>query len=241
MSLCYGWSFCIPEYELSRGVIRPGEQLSIDITILNDGLRIGTVYLILLVANPYDHKKLVYDSDRDLIRAEKQRFRLVDIPAGKKSKYAVNWKFPNNAEIGVYDIKLQLWNPSKLFQPKRHLFRFYSHRFYETQWHGAIEVVPPQGDLHYYQTTKELNTTISVFISYSWDSTNHQKWVLELADELTRNGIKVIIDKHDLLPGEEITEFIERGITECNVFLMICSEQYTIKANNRLGGVGWRL
>ena len=61
---------------------------------------------------------------------------------------------------------------------------------------------------------------------------------MELADYLVRNGVDVIVDKRDLVPGEEITEFIERGIRQSDVLLLICSEEYTKKANARLGGVG---
>ncbi len=41
-----------------------------------------------------------------------------------------------------------------------------------------------------------------------------------------------------MFPGEEITYFIERGISTCDFIILVCSEDYTRKANNREGGVG---
>jgi hypothetical protein len=36
------------------------------------------------------------------------------------------------------------------------------------------------------------------FISYSWSSQEHQRWVLDLATQLRENGVDVTIDKWDL-------------------------------------------
>ena len=35
------------------------------------------------------------------------------------------------------------------------------------------------------------------FVSYSWSSPEHEKWVLELATELEESGVHVVLDKWD--------------------------------------------
>lgn len=34
-----------------------------------------------------------------------------------------------------------------------------------------------------------------VFISYSWDSESHKKWVIALSNELRKNGIDAVVMK----------------------------------------------
>tara|TARA_R110002074_G_scaffold94887_1_gene206997 strand:- start:77 stop:730 length:654 start_codon:yes stop_codon:yes gene_type:complete len=80
--------------------------------------------------------------------------------------------------------------------------------------------------------------TKTVFISYSHDSEEHKKWVRQLATSLVRNGIQVILDHWDLRAGEEIPRFVEESILESDRVLLICTEQYARKANQRSGGVG---
>jgi len=80
--------------------------------------------------------------------------------------------------------------------------------------------------------------TKTVFISYSHDSDEHKKWVRQLATRLVRNGIQVILDQWDLRAGEEIPRFVEDSILGSDRVLLICTEQYARKANQRSGGVG---
>ena len=80
--------------------------------------------------------------------------------------------------------------------------------------------------------------TKTVFISYSHDSEEHKKWVRQLATRLVRNGIQVILDQWDLRAGEEIPRFVEDSILGSDRVLLICTEQYARKANQRTGGVG---
>jgi len=79
----------------------------------------------------------------------------------------------------------------------------------------------------------------TAFISYTWAFEEHQNWVLKFAEELIRNGIDVIIDRYDLQVGEEITQFMERGIRRSDFLILVCSRAYTEKANGRVGGVGF--
>jgi TIR domain len=79
----------------------------------------------------------------------------------------------------------------------------------------------------------------TVFISYSHDSPEHKRWVLEFAEELRRNGVDPLIDAWDLRPGDDVPKFMERGVRDSGRVLMICTEKYVAKANDGVGGVGY--
>jgi hypothetical protein len=78
-----------------------------------------------------------------------------------------------------------------------------------------------------------------VFISYSHDSVNHKRWVLDFVTELRTNGVDPIIDAWDLRPGDDVPKFMEHGVRDANRVLMICTELYVAKANDGTGGVGY--
>jgi hypothetical protein len=78
-----------------------------------------------------------------------------------------------------------------------------------------------------------------VFISYSHDSLEHKKWVLDLAIRMRNNGIDAIIDQWELKPGDDLPHFMEKNLEDSDSILMICSEKYVLKANSGTGGVGY--
>ena len=78
-----------------------------------------------------------------------------------------------------------------------------------------------------------------VFISYSHDSPEHKLWVLELGTKLVQNGVDVVLDQWNLTPGDDRTLFMERGVKESDRVLVICTDSYVRKANDREGGVGY--
>ena len=80
-----------------------------------------------------------------------------------------------------------------------------------------------------------------VFISYSHDSPEHKQWVLELGTKLRRNGVDVMLDQWALRPGADFTRFMEHGIRDFDRVLVICTDDYVRKANNREGGVGYEV
>ena len=82
-------------------------------------------------------------------------------------------------------------------------------------------------------------TIPKVFISYSHDSPEHKKWVLEIATKLRNNGIDAIIDQWELKAGAEIPSFMENHIKNSDYVLMICTDKYVEKANAGKGGVGY--
>ena len=78
-----------------------------------------------------------------------------------------------------------------------------------------------------------------VFVSYSHDSEEHKKWVYELSKKMIENGIDVILDQWDLRGGGDLPLFMEKGLSNSDKVLAICTEKYTEKANNGEGGVGY--
>jgi len=78
-----------------------------------------------------------------------------------------------------------------------------------------------------------------VFISYSWDSPAHKRWVRQLAARLVTNGVKVGLDQWDIGPGDSLTKYMEEQIAGCDRVLVICTPEYAIRSNQRQGGVGF--
>ena len=79
-----------------------------------------------------------------------------------------------------------------------------------------------------------------VFISYSWSSPSHERWVLDLAESLMASGIEVKLDKWDLKPGGDAIAFMESMVTDKSIdkVLIISDKSYSEKADERRGGVG---
>ena len=83
-------------------------------------------------------------------------------------------------------------------------------------------------------------TTPKAFISYSWSSPDHQKWVLDLATQLRENGVDVTIDKWDLKEGHDAIAFMEKMVSDPEVtkVIVVLDREYAEKADGRKGGVG---
>lgn len=79
----------------------------------------------------------------------------------------------------------------------------------------------------------------TAFISYSWDSAEHKAWVRRLAEDLRARGIEVWLDQFNLRLGDSLTAFMERAVTEADYVLLICTENFGRRANERHGGVGY--
>lgn len=78
------------------------------------------------------------------------------------------------------------------------------------------------------------------FISYSWSSPTHQKWVLALATRLREDGVDVSLDKWDLKEGHDALAFMERMVSDPAVtkVIIVSDKAYAEKADGRQGGVG---
>jgi hypothetical protein len=80
---------------------------------------------------------------------------------------------------------------------------------------------------------------LTVFVSYSWDSEEHQAWVKHLADAIDAEpDLEVTFDQYDLFAGKDLTHFMERGL-ECERVVIISTPEYVRKARERTGGVGY--
>lgn len=78
-----------------------------------------------------------------------------------------------------------------------------------------------------------------VFISYSWDDTNHESWVLKLATRLREKySIDVILDKWDMKLGKLLPHFMEHAITDSQRVICVMTPNYKKKTDNLSGGVG---
>jgi predicted transcriptional regulator len=82
-------------------------------------------------------------------------------------------------------------------------------------------------------------TIPKAFISYSHDTLDHKKWVLDLATRLRASGVDAVLDQWDLQPGDDLAHFMETQLTAADRVLMICTDKYVEKANAGTGGVGY--
>lgn len=78
-----------------------------------------------------------------------------------------------------------------------------------------------------------------VFISYSHDSEGHKEWVLKLAMDLRHFGVDAILDQWDLRYGEDLPSFMTQGISDAKRVILVCTEDYVVKADEGSGGVGY--
>ena len=80
---------------------------------------------------------------------------------------------------------------------------------------------------------------LSLFISYSWDSQEHKEWVGLLADSLEEDPkFSVTLDQYDLDETVDRFHFMEQSCQKADKVLVICTEQFSKKSNDRVGGVG---
>lgn len=78
-----------------------------------------------------------------------------------------------------------------------------------------------------------------IFISYSWDSDNHKEWALKLSNQLEEYfELHITFDQYDLDSFEDKNHFMEKGVFENDIIIMLVTSQYVKKANERIGGVG---
>jgi len=91
--------------------------------------------------------------------------------------------------------------------------------------------------------SKEVLTTSNspkLFVSYSWSSSQHEQWVLQLATELRESSVDVVLDKWDLKEGNDANAFMEKMVTDPEIkkVILVCDKKYADKADGRAGGVG---
>lgn len=84
-----------------------------------------------------------------------------------------------------------------------------------------------------------MKSTPNVFISYSHDNDDHKDWVYKLACKLVENGVNTILDQWDVQLGSNLIAFMEKGLSNSDRVLIICTDNYNKKSNGGMGGVGY--
>jgi TIR domain len=82
-------------------------------------------------------------------------------------------------------------------------------------------------------------TAPKAFISYSHGPHAHMDWVRKLGSDLRAKGVDVVMDQWDLVPGQDVSMFMQRGISEADRVIMICSSDYVVKSEQGVGGTGY--
>ncbi|MBI3150835.1 MAG: SUMF1/EgtB/PvdO family nonheme iron enzyme [Chloroflexi bacterium] len=77
-----------------------------------------------------------------------------------------------------------------------------------------------------------------VFISYAWED-ELKTWVLDFATRLRSDGINAILDRWETVPGDQLTQFMEKSVRESDFVVFICTPTYKRKSDRRRGGVGY--
>ncbi len=80
-----------------------------------------------------------------------------------------------------------------------------------------------------------------VYISYSYDSEKHIQWVRDLGERLRADGIDVLLDQWELLPGDDILQSQQQWIRECEAVVVVLTPGYTIRIGDKDTGVGFDL
>jgi hypothetical protein len=65
-----------------------------------------------------------------------------------------------------------------------------------------------------------------VFISYSWDSPERIRNVLDLSNRLRSDGIDCVLDQYEVSPPEGWPRWMERKIRDAQFVLSVCTEIY---------------
>jgi hypothetical protein len=89
-----------------------------------------------------------------------------------------------------------------------------------------------------YVETKKISRP-SCFISYAWGNVAHEKWVeRDLAADLRKAGVNVILDKAEMGIGHSISRFIER-IEKCDRVVVVGTPMYRSKYDNKESNMGY--
>lgn len=70
------------------------------------------------------------------------------------------------------------------------------------------------------QTREKVNVP-KVFISYKWESDDHNDWVMKFAVDLRSAGIDALLDRWEVRYGDSFTDYMASKISESDVMLFI--------------------
>lgn len=80
----------------------------------------------------------------------------------------------------------------------------------------------------------------TVFISYSWDNKEHEQWVMDLANDLRRNGVDATLDKFETQTKTvNLNQMMNQNMNRKDYVIIVLTENYAKKANDGVGGVGF--
>jgi hypothetical protein len=85
----------------------------------------------------------------------------------------------------------------------------------------------------------EARKPIRVFISYTGTDQGQKDWVVGLATYLRGNGIEARLDQWHLRKGMDLPQWMTNEVIMADRVIIVSDEQYALKADGRLGGVGW--
>ncbi|HEU4404451.1 MAG TPA: toll/interleukin-1 receptor domain-containing protein [Polyangiaceae bacterium] len=111
------------------------------------------------------------------------------------------------------------------------------HKLSETS-ERAIALSTVSDKVHAMSEKSEASQSPKVFVSYSYDSPEHKEWVRKLATDLRSMGIDIVLDQWEPL-GTDLARFMEQSVSTSNRVILVCSEQYSRKANGVSGGVAY--
>lgn len=91
----------------------------------------------------------------------------------------------------------------------------------------------------YKNTAATLDSSIipKVFISYKWESDDHNDWIMKLAVDLRSAGIEALLDRWEVRLGDSFTDYMTSKINEADVLLFIMTTN-SIAAIEESGGKG---
>lgn len=69
------------------------------------------------------------------------------------------------------------------------------------------------------------STQIKLFISYAWEKATND-FVEKLKGDLEARELQIFLDKHDILPGDNIQHEVAKGIDEADGIIIVYSERY---------------
>lgn len=79
-----------------------------------------------------------------------------------------------------------------------------------------------------------------MFISYSWDSEEHKKWVQNFTNDLRDNGLMATMDLFEFQKGtQNMNKMMIENIRDTDFIILVLTKKYSEKANSFVGGVGF--
>jgi len=128
-SILWRWDWEILFFELTNGIVNHGDTVGMDIIIQNKGRRLrGTVYIVIKIYPLYDKETVIFNSHKNLSKAEKLKLKALDLMRGEKRRIHYDWIVPKDLKEGEYKVIVELWSPHLLHNgPKKY-------RFHYTKW-----------------------------------------------------------------------------------------------------------